>query len=83
METAKLSQKYQIVVPKEVRERLHLQAGSRVEMYSIDEERAMLMKRPATSLQAMKGLGKDVWKRIGGASRYIKQERASWRKKSA
>ena len=81
METAKLSQKYQIVVPKEVRERLRLHAGSRVEIYSIDEDSALLTKRPAASTQVMKGLGKDVWKRAGGASRYIKQERASWRKK--
>ena len=81
METAKLSQKYQIVVPKEVRKQMHLEAGSRLEIYLLDEKRAILMKHSSASVHALKGLGKDLWRRVGGATRYIKQERASWAKK--
>ena len=82
METAKLSQKYQIVIPKDVRKRMHLEAGSRLEIYPLDEKRAILAKRSSTSVQGLKGLGKDVWRAEGGAARYIKQERASWIKRS-
>ena len=82
METAKLSQKYQIVVPKEIRKRMHLEVGSQLEIYPLDERRAVLAKRPLTSVHALKGLGKDIWRIAGGAGPYIKQERASWGKKS-
>ncbi len=81
METSTLSQKYQIVVPKEVRRKMRLEAGARLEIYPLDEDRAILLKYKQNRVQAMKGLGKDVWRRLGGAVRYIKQERASWGKK--
>ncbi len=81
METAKLSQKYQIVVPKEVRRRMRLEAGSRIDIYPLDENRAILMRRSSSSVQSLKGLGKEVWQKMGGAEKYIKQERGSWRKK--
>ena len=77
-----MSQKYQIVVPNEVRRRMHLEAGSRLIIYPLDEKRAILTKRPSTSVHALKGLGKDLRRALGGAARYIKQEHASWNKKS-
>lgn len=80
MNTTKLSKKYQIVVPREVREKMGLRVGESVGVYSVDEDRAVLVKHPMHYVQTMKGLGKEVWKKLGGASRYIKQERASWEK---
>ncbi len=80
METTKLSKKYQIVVPKEIRQGMGLRVGERVAVYSLDRQRAVLVKYPANYVQAMKGLGKEVWKELGGALKYIKQERASWKK---
>ena len=83
METAKLSQKYQIVVPKEVRKKMNLRVGERVSVYSVDENRAMLVRRPKSYADALQGLGKEVWEALGGADKYIREERASWDKKSA
>ena len=82
METAKLSQKYQIVVPKEVRKKMNLRVGERVSVYSVDENRAMLVRRPKSYADALEGLGKEVWDALGGADKYIREERASWDKKS-
>lgn len=82
METAKLSHKYQIVVPREVRKKMKLQAGSRLSIYPLDEKKAVILKYPENYVEAIRGLGKDVWRKLGGAARYIKQERASWNKKS-
>jgi len=31
-------------------------------------------------VEMLKGLGKEVWRSLGGADSYIKQERASWEK---
>ena len=82
METAKLSRKYQVVVPKEVRKKMNLRVGERVSVYSVDENRAMLVRRPKSYADALQGLGKEVWEALGGADKYIREERASWDKKS-
>jgi AbrB family looped-hinge helix DNA binding protein len=82
MEIAKLSQKYQIVVPRDVRKKMKLHRGSRLGVYPVDGDRAILLKYPKNYVDAMQGLGKEVWHMLGGATRYIKQERASWIKKS-
>ena len=83
MDTAKLSRKYQIVVPKEVRKKMNLRVGERVAVYGVDENRAMLVRRPKSYADALQGLGKEVWEALGGADKYIREERASWDKKSA
>jgi AbrB family looped-hinge helix DNA binding protein len=83
MEVAKLSRKYQIVVPKEVRKKMNLRVGERVAVYGVDENRAMLVRRPKSYADALQGLGKEVWEALGGADKYIREERASWDKKSA
>lgn len=78
MKTTTLSEKNQIVVPKEVRQRLRLKKGARLVVYPIDDQQAILAKQPIDHLKAMRGLGADVWKSLGGADKYIKEERASW-----
>lgn len=83
MTKTRLSSKYQIVVPKEVREKLKLKAGSQIIVYPVDEKRAVLLKEPDDYVKALRGLGKEVWEALGGADKYIKAERASWDKKSA
>lgn len=80
MNTAKLSKKYQIVVPREVRKQMNLRQGARVALYPLDDERAILMKYPSNHVGALKGLGAEVWRSLGGAEKYIKEERASWEK---
>ena len=71
-----------MVVPKEVRKRLKLQAGSQLAIYPVDDYHAIITKRPKNYADALQGLGKEVWKALGGADKYIKEERASWDKKS-
>lgn len=80
MNTTKLSSKYQIVVPKAVRLKMKLKAGMNVTMYSLDSERAIILKKPQDYVQALKGLGQDAWQALGGADAYIKRERSSWDK---
>jgi AbrB family looped-hinge helix DNA binding protein len=83
METAKLSQKYQIVVPREVRRKMKLHAGMRLAVYPVDERKALLLKHPENYAAGLRGLGKEVWRTLGGAASYIKKERGSWDRKSA
>ena len=73
-----LSSKNQIVIPKEAREKLNLKSGSKLIVYSIDKNRIIISKEPDDYVKALEGLGKEVWDELGGADKYIKEERASW-----
>lgn len=75
-----ISSKYQIVIPREVRRAMRLTAGARLWIQSIDADRAVLVKEPADHVKSMKGIGKDVWKSLGGATSYLKNERTVWDK---
>ena len=81
MNIAKLSSKYQIVIPKILRDRMKLKQGMSVVLYPLDNERAILVKHPTNYTDALEGLGKEIWKSLGNSVKYIKQERASWEKR--
>lgn len=78
MAIATLSTKHQIVIPKAVRKQLGLKAGSKITVYPIDANKAIISKQPEDIVEAMSGLGKDLWEKLGGADKYIERERASW-----
>ncbi|OGE82422.1 MAG: hypothetical protein A3B10_03025 [Candidatus Doudnabacteria bacterium RIFCSPLOWO2_01_FULL_44_21] len=82
MSKTTLSSKNQIVVPKDVRERLNLKSGSKILLYPMDETHAILTTQSEDYVKSLRGLGKEVWDALGGADKYIKEERASWDKKS-
>ncbi|MEK7460687.1 MAG: AbrB/MazE/SpoVT family DNA-binding domain-containing protein [Patescibacteria group bacterium] len=78
MATTTLSAKYQIVIPKAVRVKLGLRRGMKVRIYPVDEDRAMIVSESSDIVSELRGLGKEVWQKLGGADKYIKRERASW-----
>ncbi len=78
----RLSSKNQIVIPKEAREKTKLQSGNNLFVHVIDQDHIMLSKEPVDHVKALEGLGKEVWQALGGADKYIKEERASWDRKS-
>ena len=83
MKTTKISSKHQIVVPKDVREKMKLRAGDNIYIYVVDENRALLVKHPEDHVAALEGLGQEVWSTLGGGDQYIHEERSSWDKKLA
>lgn len=80
MNVTKLSEKYQIVVPKKVREMMKLKVGQRVYITPVSDTQAMLVREPLSHTEALAGLGSEVWEKLGGADAYIKKERSSWDK---
>ncbi len=82
MPKIKISSKNQIVIPSLVRERLNLRKGASVTLYAVDDNHAILTKHPAQKdyVESMRGLGKEVWDSLGGADKYLKEERSSWDK---
>ncbi len=80
MPVTTLSTKYQVVIPKAVRKGMGLRAGEEVSVHMVDKDKAVLVRSHTNPVSALSGLGKDVWRSLGGTEKYIKTERASWKK---
>ena len=78
MAQVKLSRKYQIVVPKEIRKKMNLESGENIAIYSIDAKRAIIVKQSNNPVAALEGLGSEIWRKLGGGQKYLKEERKSW-----
>jgi AbrB family looped-hinge helix DNA binding protein len=77
MAVAKLTNKFQITIPAEIRHRLDLRAGDSVVM-ELDGEQAVLRPVHGGHTARMRGLGKSVWTRLGGCENWLEQERQAW-----
>jgi len=74
--TAKVSSKYQVVLPRSVREALGLRVGDEV-IFVIDGDRVLLRPRPASFTEAMRGLHREVWAGQD-VDEWLEEERAAW-----
>ena len=75
--TAKLTDKYQITIPREVRRRLGLRAGDVIYL-ALEGERVVLRGARGGWTESTRGLGADLWKEEGGGANAIERERDSW-----
>lgn len=76
-QSSRLTKKCQVTVPKEIRRALRLKAGD-VVYFSIESGKAVLRPSAESHARALKGLGKDAWRSLGGADRFLRGERESW-----
>ena len=61
MPAVKISPKYQVVIPKEIRERLDLKPGQKVQAIAIGDRIELIPIRPAKGLRGfLKGIDTDV-----------------------
>jgi AbrB family looped-hinge helix DNA binding protein len=75
---AKLSEKGQVVLPKEVRQVLGVRSGDRV--YFLVEDNKVEVRPYAKNLtELMKGVGRKYWENID-AKAYLARERKTWKK---
>lgn len=75
--SSRLTRKCQVTVPKEIRRALRLSPGNLVH-FSIEGGKAVLRPAPDSHTRALRGLGKDAWRSLGGADAFLRQERDSW-----
>jgi AbrB family looped-hinge helix DNA binding protein len=73
---AKVSSKNQIVIPKEIRDALHIKGGDSI-LFIIWDGEVTLQSRPRSFTEAMRGLHADVWDDVE-IDRWIKEERQTW-----
>lgn len=74
--SAKLTDKYQITIPAEVRRRLGLKAGDQVFLV-LEGERVVLKSHPGGWAASSRGLGAELWHQEGGVAA-VERERNSW-----
>ena len=70
----RLSSKYQVVIPKLVRERLQLEARTTI-FFLIDGETVLLRRRPTNFTDALRGLHKELWP---DPEAWLEEERSRW-----
>ena len=72
-----VSSKYQIVIPREAREKLDLKAGDKL-IIKANNEKIIIYPQPKSYTKYSLGLGKEVWQGID-ATEYVKKERQTWK----
>lgn len=79
MPFTKVSHKFQVVIPKDIRDLLGISKGDTLAVYRKDNEIVMkkIEAKKPLSLKNLKGLGKEIWEDID-VEEYIKKERESW-----
>lgn len=76
--SSRLTSKCQVTVPKEIRRALRLKEGDTV-YFTIEGGKAVLRPAPESFAKALRGLGRDAWRSLGGADRFLRRERESWK----
>lgn len=72
----KVGPKYQVVIPKELRKKLGIKPSDKVLVEEI-EGVVIVIPKPKSFTNFLKGLGKEVWKGED-ATDYVRRERKSW-----
>jgi len=71
---ARMSTKYQVVIPKPVREALHLRPQETL-LFLVDGGTVILRPRPERFTEALQGLHQEIWP---DADTWLEEERATW-----
>ena len=75
--SSRLTRKYQITIPTPIRKALSIKAGDWVYM-DMTKEGVVVRALPHSFTEDMAGLGKEIWKGLGGAEEFVEKERISW-----
>ncbi len=73
----KLSERNQMVLPREARETLGIKPGGRV-VVVVEEQGVRLLPEPENWTEYIYGLGAEVWTQLGGGEALVAAERAAW-----
>ena len=76
MTTVKVSRKHQIAVPAEVRRKLGIQAGDKLEV-AVEGDAILLRPQRMSAVEELRNIAPDLWRGID-ADRYIRELRDEW-----
>ena len=72
--TARISSKYQVVIPKAVREALRIQPQDDL-MFLVDGDTVVFRPKPKSFTEALCGLYQEIWP---DPDAWLEEERSSW-----
>jgi AbrB family looped-hinge helix DNA binding protein len=72
--TARVSAKYQVVIPKAVREALQIQPQDHL-LFLVDGDTVIIRPKPDSFTKALAGLHQNLW---SDPDTWLAEERASW-----
>ena len=75
--SAKLTAKYQITIPAQVRKQLGIGVGDEVQLI-LEDGKVVLRAAKGNWVDRYWGLGADMWREAGGGKAVIERERQSW-----
>lgn len=75
--TIHVGKRYQLVLPKKVRQRLDLHEGDEL-LVEVSRRGILLIPRPKSYTDHMAGLHREVWQDLD-VDDYLEQERKTWR----
>jgi len=73
----KISSKYQIIIPREVRVKLNLKAGDKL-IIKTNNGKIVIYPQPKSYAKYTLGLGKEIWQDID-ATEYVRKEKETWK----
>ncbi len=71
---AQISTKYQVVIPKEIRELMNLQPKDTL-LFLIDGDTVILRSKPKSFTKTLRGLHRQIW---SDSEQWLEEERSSW-----
>lgn len=71
-----IGESYQVVIPQDIRETLHLEPGERLDV-RVEEGNVVMVRLPSHTSRLF-GKHRDLWKDTDAVA-YIRGERESWR----
>lgn len=74
---AKVSSRGQVVLPKEVRQRLKVKQGDTI-LFIVEDDSVRIVPKPTDYASYTRGLGKELWAKLGGGEKFLAEERSSW-----
>lgn len=77
--TSTLTTKYQLVIPKAVREKVKVKAGQTILVQALGDIILLQPKKKGGWARNLLGLGKDVWQNVDAVS-YVRSERKTWKR---
>jgi len=83
MDTATVSSKFQLVIPKKARDVLGIKEGDKV-VFDYRDGMVVLLPRPEDFVEFAKGLGAEAWSgpQEDAGQEHVEAERESWQKEN-
>ncbi len=75
----KVSSKFQVVIPREIREKMGLERGDELTV-DLEGEIIVMRRKPKNFTRYMKGLHREIWS-DEGTDRYLHRMRDEWERK--